>query len=384
MHQSSILLAILSLWTFRINSKAVLPVVGPKRFDVAITSFSLTDSDRLDPFANDGRKRSIVVSGFNPTARCQRKQLQLYMPPATALFQDDKFSAYGLPNGSFQSLYLEVCQKRANRSPCSAGAHSFTSLPLAVFSGALGTSRLIYSSMLQSVAAAGYLVVSVDHPYDADIVEFPDGTTITGIDIESDTDVDLALNTRSEDIRFLIRQFANSDIVDKLFPGNIPKQHDRHIAAIGHSLGGAAAADAMLHDPSIAAAINIDGTMFGQVLAAGLDRAFMLIGHENKTQDTDPSWKTVWPLLKGWKKELEVKGAAHYSFSDLPLVTTVLGLQDRLPEEVELVLGNVEGHRMAEIEVALVTSFLGSVFKSRSGGEFGDELKEFPEVVDVA
>jgi pimeloyl-ACP methyl ester carboxylesterase len=381
MRPTLVTLMTISLWSFHVESKAVLPVVGSKRFDVAITSISLTDSDRPDPFANDKRKRSIVISGFNPVTTCQKKQLQPYMPPATAVFQDDKYAAYGLPNGSFQSLSLDTCQNYTQRKPlaCSSGP-----LPIVIFSGGLGTSRLIYSSMLQSIAANGYLVISLDHPYDTDIVEFPDGTITNGIDLSSDAKVELALKTRTEDHRFLIRRLTKTSLAERLFRGNVQGERIPHIATVGHSLGGAAAVNAMLHDKSISAAMNIDGSMFGDVLTSGFDRPFMLIGHENKTQETDPSWKTVWPLVRGWKKEIEVRGAAHYSFSDLPLLTAVLGLQDQLPEEVGQVLGTVEGHRMTKLTVKFVTSFLDMMFKSRVGNELDAGFKEFPEVVEVA
>ncbi|KAH7412318.1 hypothetical protein DE146DRAFT_275731 [Phaeosphaeria sp. MPI-PUGE-AT-0046c] len=370
----------LALYLPSIVSSAVLPVVGSPRFDVAVTSAALTDTDRLDPFAVDGSPRSIVVSSFSPVQQCHEKHEIPYMPPATASFQDSKFGAYGLPNGSFPSLSLETCKVGSiKRSTCSP-----VDLPLVVFSGALATSRLLYSSVLQNIAAAGYLVVSVDHPYDSDIVEYPDGTVIMGIDLESDADIELALTTRVGDLDFVRSQMSNTTVTDMLFPAQIQSQQVPKTAYIGHSLGGAAAAAATLLDPTISAGLNLDGTMFGDILTVGLDRPFMLMGHENKTQETDPSWKAVWPLLSGWKKELEVKGAAHYSFSDLPLITAVLGLQELLPEEVGQVLGTVEGHHMTDLIATYATAFLDMVFKSGSEALLTGSSAEFPEVIIAA
>lgn len=300
------------------------------------------------------------------------------MPPITATFQDDKFAAYGLPNGTFRSLDVETCNgtTKKNRS-------SPSSLPLVLFSGALATSRLLYTSILQNIAAAGYLVISVDHPYDADIVEFPNGTVITGVDI-SDDEVERILTIRAEDLVFVRQQMGNNTIADKLFPGHGHGHRLPKTAAIGHSLGGAAAAAAMLQDPSISAGANFDGTFFGPVVKAGLDRPFLLMGHENKTQETDPSWKAIWPQLKGWKKEFEVLKAAHYSFSDLPLITAVLGFQDKLPVEVEAVLGAVEGYHMTELIAAYATAFLDMMFKSGSEEGLVGGNDKFPEVVVVA
>lgn len=299
------------------------------------------------------------------------------MPPATAAFEDNKFAAYGLPNGTLQSLGLQSCTSDAKPRLCSSG-----SLPLVLFSPALSTSRTIYNSMLQSVAAAGYLVVSVDHPYDADIVEFKNGSTIVGVDI-SDAELGDALATRVKDVAFLYQHLAKPALRTKLFPmhrhtGGLPKT-----AIIGHSFGGATAAEALRQLPFVRGGLNLDGTMFGTVLKTGVTRPLMLIGHENKTQETDPSWKTVWQLSKGWKKEIEVKGAAHYSFSDLPLVTSVIGLQEKLPAQAEQVLGSIEGHRMMSLTVTYVTAFFNMVLKSGSEKGFESAGKDFPEVVVV-
>jgi pimeloyl-ACP methyl ester carboxylesterase len=379
-NQAGLIFAALALWPSLINCAAVLPVVGSPRFDVAITSTLLTDSDRLDPYAKDGRARSILISSFNPVTTCHHKSMELYMPPNTAAFQDEKYSAYGLPNGTFRSLNLETCINGSTiYSPCSSNL-----LPVVLFSGGLATSRLIYSSILQNIAAAGYLVISVDHPYDSDIVEFPNGTIVTGVDIESDADLDLALTTRAQDLLFVRQQMANVSITDMIFPGHLRGRQSPKTAIFGHSFGGAAAAIAMLKDQNIIAGLNLDGSMLGEVLTTGLDRPFMLMGHENKTQETDPSWKVFWPQLTGWKKEFEVKNSAHYSFSDLPLITSVLELQDKLPAEVGQVLGNVEGRHMTKLIATYVTAFLNMAFGSGEDKDLSGDNPEFPEVVQVA
>jgi predicted dienelactone hydrolase len=238
--------------------------------------------------------------------------------------------------------------------------------------------------MLQSIAAAGYLVLSIDHPYDADVVEFPNGTLVTEVDISTDAEVELAVTTRVKDMMFVHQQLSNSSAMAKILPGFLRGRRTPKVAVVGHSLGGAAAAAAMVAMPSVRGGVNLDGTMFGSVLTTGFDRPFMLIGHENKTQETDPSWKAIWPKLTGWKRELEVKKAAHYSFSDLPIITSSLGLQSQLPAEVGQVLGTIEGRRMAGLTVTYVTAFLDKVLKDSSNGILDGKSKEYPEVVRVA
>jgi len=339
---------------------------------------SLTDRSRPDPFTHDNRHRSIMVSGFFPVYDCGAKSFIPYMPPGTGFFMDEKFSVYGLPNGIFRNLKIETCKEIPKNTRCPSGA-----LPIVLFSGALGTSRHLYNAMLQNVAASGYLVVSIDHPYDADIVEFTDGTIIYGTDISSDSEVELALNTRVSDIRFVYQQLQNHSIAEKLFVGNRHGGKISTVAVFGHSLGGAAAAASISNSSIFLGGVNLDGTIFGPVLKSGLTHPFMLVGHENKTRETDPSWAEIWPRLAGWKREYEVQKTAHYSFSDLPLIAFVLGIQSRLPAKVQEIIGTVDGERIMKLTIAYVTAFLDMVLKSHTDKGFQKLDREFPEVALV-
>ncbi|PVI04065.1 PAF acetylhydrolase family protein [Periconia macrospinosa] len=338
----------------------------------------LTDLSRVDPFSHNGQARSVMVSSFFPVSDCYKKSLTPYMPPGTGKFTDEKFSAYGLPDQTFQNITIETCEKFRTSSRSSSEA-----LPLVIFSGALGTSRHLYNALLQNVAANGYLVVSIDHPYDADIVEFPDGTIIHGVNI-SDAEVELALSTRVSDVHFVYQQLQNQKVAGKLFHGHLSRGKLPKTAMFGHSLGGATAASAMPNMSTILGAVNLDGTLFGPVLTHGLDSPLMLIGHENKTRETDPSWTELWPRLRGWKKEYEIKNTAHYSFSDLPLIASVLGIQNQLPLEVKGMIGMMEGKRAMQLTVDYVTAFLDMVLKSSSGNELGKLDKRYIEAVQVA
>lgn len=379
-HPLSLLLPILALFPDLATCTATLPIFGPKPSSVYVNSMLLTDAARSDPFARDGRVRSVMVSSFAPVLECLNKSLDSYMPPATGVFMDKKFSAYGLPEGTFQGITIENCKNSPNTT---SRRRSPDPLPLVLFSGALGTSRHLYNSMLQSVASRGFLVVSIDHPYDADIVEFTNGTAIHGVNIESDADVELALETRVSDIRFVYQQLQNCFVAEKIFAGRNYGDKMGKAAVFGHSLGGAAAAAAVSNISSLLGGVNLDGTLFGPVVETGFARPFMLIGHENKTRETDPSWDAIWPRLTSWKREYEVKKTAHYSFSDLPLVASVLGIQGQLPAQVEDIIGTMDGERIMKLSVGYVTAFLDMVLKSKGEKELRRLDKEFSEAVRV-
>lgn len=225
---------------------------------------------------------------------------------------------------------------------------------------------------------SGYLDIP---SYDADVAEFPGGTLVKGFDI-SDDDLEAALATRVEDIAYAHRQLGNQSFADALIPGFGAgcRKSSLRTAIVGRSFGGAAAAAAMLRLPSVRGGVNLVGSMFGSVVSAGLHRLFLLIGHDNKMQNADPSWKATWSNLTWWKIEFEVKEAAHHSFPDLPLVTEVLGLQGHLPQEVGQFLGDIEGSRMMNLTVSYLTKFLDFVLKNQSDGVLFHG-KDFPEVI---
>lgn len=61
--------------------------------------------------------------------------------------------------------------------------------PVVIVSPGHTVSRLLYSAQARALASHGYIVITVDHPYDPWIVEFPDGTEIPGFNFSSDISV---------------------------------------------------------------------------------------------------------------------------------------------------------------------------------------------------
>lgn len=164
---------------------------GP--YPVAMRVHTLTDKNRVDPYApNATDKRQILVSVFWPidkSKECSPETVP-YMPPATAQAYGLWASSNGFSNDTFSQFQLEVCGV-SNVKGCRARTKS--QYPLVLLSPGSGNSRLLHSAMAKSLSSYGYVVVTVDHPYDANIVEFPDGTMILGADIpETDESLEKA------------------------------------------------------------------------------------------------------------------------------------------------------------------------------------------------
>jgi hypothetical protein len=110
----------------------------------------------------------------------------------------------------------------------------------------------------------------------------------------------------------------------------------------------------------------------------------LLVGHEGKNQSTDPSWAATWPELKAWKLELEVLGAQHGSFTDLPLLVDVLGLTPYLPPAVIELLGSITGPRSLEIMRVFVGAFFDKVLRGKGSEILRKATSAYPEVVFIA
>jgi pimeloyl-ACP methyl ester carboxylesterase len=342
-------------------------------YNTTLTAAKLIDYSRLDSFAPTPQPRALMVSVFSPISPSHCSwSLAPYMVPTTAAFEDTQFAQYGLPNGSFESLNLQVCHRQ--------NLQKFRNYPVILFSPALRTTRLFYSAIAQQISSSGYTVVTIDHPYDADIVTFPDNTTILAANISTDAQILLAIDTRVKDISFVLDQLCTPSISDRLILDVICSLGVSKVGIFGHSLGGAAAAEAMLYDSRLIGGLNLDGTFFGSVVSRGLNRPFLLFGHEGKNTTTDSSWGEIWPKLTGWKREMMLADSAHYTFSDLPDLVDVIGIRDELPSEVGQLLGTIDGKRALDIVTIYVTSFFDFVLKGKRRELLDGPSAKFPEV----
>ncbi|MCJ1280052.1 hypothetical protein MMC21_007877 [Puttea exsequens] len=359
-------------------------------FEVGMGIMELIDESRLQPFAPTVQHRKIMVSSFYPVDSHQPTTPVNYMPPGTAAFEDSsEQSNTGLnsPNGTFERLTLQLAAK----SPHTQGPPP--DFPVVLFSPAEATTRLFYNLIAQTIASSGYIVITIDAPYDVDIVSFTDGS-IASINATiaahyTLADIDLAVSTRAQDASFVLDQLRNASVLAHLLPGSTSQGglHVHKAAMFGHSLGGAATAAAMLNDTRIAGGVAMDGALFGPVVQRGLDKPFMLMAHTNNTRtndhsDGDPynSWFNIWPNLRGWKLDVVLANSLHYTFSDFPIVLETLGIVPDAATASKLQVTNMKGSRALDIVTTYVTAFLDMVLKCKASPLLQGPAAAFPEV----
>ncbi|KAI0965502.1 platelet-activating factor acetylhydrolase [Xylaria arbuscula] len=366
---------------FAMEAKAILvpQPTGPHK--VGTTVLELVDYSRQDPYAPTPRPRDLVVSVFYPTESHPKKcTLAPQFPPATAAALDALLNT------------TRVAETITTRS-CLNAPLSRPDLPLLFFDPGLGNPRLFYSDTAAEIASYGWNVVTVDHPYDTLILEYPDGRTVLSSEApaanaEDDASILKNVNVRVQDLRFVLDSLSNSSVISQI-PGleystssaktsSKSKFRTDKVGVFGHSLGGATALQILKDDKRFYAGSDLDGGVYGTVVKEGTDSPFLYLRAPNHTHITDPTWAEAWPKLRGFKREYSISGALHGAFSDLPIFRDLVG--DALGEYVNG-LGTINGVRMLTIEATFLNAFFDRFIKGY-GGELldGKRLGCWPEV----
>jgi len=319
----------------------VLPKpAGP--YAVATHIFRWVDEARAEantPLLDD--KRNVIAQAWYPTAADAKEKHSTYMdglkslPPQVSILPGFMLKSFG------------AIDTHADLAPILKDKR----WPIVIFSHGYGATRSSYSSLAAGLASRGYVVVTLDHPYESAITELADGSIVadandfpySGTQAERDAYMAARLATRVRDISFVIDQLSRPAEL-----GDFSRYLDLdHIAAIGHSFGGAASVAAAQDDMRIKAASNIDGTLYDKEWEKTLRQPFLLLDSDHvETGHSEENIAHNSALLDnltgpGWA--FKIHNANHYSFTDLPLffappgrwaLTFVMG-GGRGPEETQ-------------------------------------------------
>ncbi|KAI1481775.1 hypothetical protein F4774DRAFT_417487 [Daldinia eschscholtzii] len=379
MSSKSLILCLLAPLVAGFNLSVPAPT-GP--FAVGTTVLEITDYSRLDPFAPTPQPRKLAVSLFYPTDRvpknttsCQKSNQctrAVQLPPHTAAAIETQA---GVPTGILHSIITQACQDAPVTQPLR---------PLLLFNPGRGASRLIYSDSLIEIASYGFTLASVDHPYESNVVEYPDGSVVYGLQLDDSLSTILKLiDIRAADLRSVLNAFSNSTVTDKI-PGYGPltKFKTDKVGVFGHSLGGATALQVVANDTRFAAGLNVDGSFWGAEQQIGTEAPFMVVAAEGHNRTSDESWAATWPNLRGFKREATVKGTEHNSFTDTGLFVEMLEeLGGGVPVNITIPIGTIKGTRITALQRALLTSFFKRTLDGENDGLLdGAAAEEWPEV----
>jgi dienelactone hydrolase len=338
-------------------------VTGPHR--VGTVPIHLVDRSRPDPLVPAKPVRELMVQLWYPIAHHRGCRLAAYLPPAAAR---ELAAGTGLPLETLAAVRTSghECAPLRGR-----GRH-----PVVLYSPGLGVPRAFGTTVVQDLASHGFLVVAIDHTYDAAVVEFPGGRVEHGIS----PDPQPALRARVDDVRFVLAELARLD-AGRLAAGFRHRLDLARVAMFGHSLGGATAANAIVAGMPIRAGLNMDGGIWSPASDPGvrIRRPFLQFGSEQHSRYTDPTWAQFWTNLHGWRRELQIDGTLHLDFTDLGLLLDQLGVDKNAVFPGSF--GPIQPARAIDIQQTYVRAFFGQHVRGRHHRLLDRPSRQFPEVI---
>jgi dienelactone hydrolase len=355
-------------------------------YPVGQVSYAFTDPEREEIFTEDPDDlRQLAVTVYYPADPAEDAEPAPYISETAVT---DFANGIGIP----PMLFAMFGANGYDTPPAAEGA-----FPVLVFSPGLGTPDLFYTSLLQEVASHGYIVVRISHTYSVGATIFPDQRVIVGNEIGSDVSTDESrsriLDVWVADVLFVLDELETYN--DEEFPLSGAMDLE-HVGSFGHSFGGATAVETAYEDSRIDAAINMDGSQFGEVAEAGLDRPIMLMRSTEQPEPTDEELEAAGITREELAAEMEkanqswndllsqspnayhfiLTGSSHMTYAtDLALAAPSLSFM--LPPEV---IGTIEGSHAYEIISAYVVAFFDQYVKGDEAAALDSLAADYPEV----
>ena len=329
-------LGLILLWIIAFLLPILIPIVKlpvpTGAFNVGTVLYHWTDSSRAEWFTDDPDDlREIPVQLWYP-ANAEDKA-----DPAPYIDHIDLRAGaigerVGLPAFMLGHLNLINTHAATNASVQDGD------FPLIIFSHGLGGMRAQNTALMEELTSHGYIVVAMDHPFDANTTVFP---TIDGKDSPRVADYRSAileetadsvwleirnrqLDTRIADVRFILNQLQTV-----LTPLQNSIDFTR-VGISGHSFGGATAVLTAMNDSRIRAVVALDGWFVPFALsddATRLDVPFLYMGQEQWKSWDEKRHRHYLDLLIDQTGEdaylWTVKKSRHYDYADIPLFSPI-------------------------------------------------------------
>jgi dienelactone hydrolase len=359
-------------------------VLVPKpdgKYAVSLSVAKLVDENRNDIFDPSKGKRAIMISLMCPMTECKKTSPVNYMPPATAKFMGQLINfQFGIPLGTLESVKLQVCSE-----PDPSAIQKVHRFPVVIFSPGIISTRLNHNIMAQYLASEGYCVVTIDHPYDAALVEYPDKTIITSVvppNFNASNDNQF-LPEREKDVALVRRQLSDSKVVAKLLPGAKHGLNTTNAALYGHSYGGTTSILVLSKEKDIVGALNMDGSQYGD-LSNICNPAFLFGTGKPFTHssENDTTWGETWKHIEKWGREMVLDGTRHSAFTDSAFLIKLISYtpSENFKKAIEDAIGTLDGKRSFIIISECVKAFMKYAFYKKKDKLLDTPSRVYPEL----
>ena len=326
-----------------------LPTPGGE-YSVGTQIFNWTDSSREEWFTEDDLddKRKLVVQIWYPTKVVSGEKYPYMDNPEKRL--GPLSEQLELPRFMIQHI-----QEIRTNSILNAPIHpDVDNLPVIIFSHGLGGMKAQNTAHIEELVSQGYFVIAPDHPFDANITIFDDGTLadyrsgITFLQAKRGKGIKLTekdfwnfrlpqINTRTADIQYLLDEL---EVRNGVVQSPWESMNLDRIGIFGHSYGGATSVMVSYIDKRIDACISLDGwnvPIPQNVVDDGLNVPLLYIGRPE--WDTTLNYEKLDTLIARSStvaEKLILDGTKHFDYSDTPYFSPMakkFGISGKLPAE---------------------------------------------------
>jgi dienelactone hydrolase len=375
-------------WLWVDHSRETMLPAPTGSYEVGRVTYDWIDAGRLNPYSPvAGTKQELAVWLWYPAAVVISSQAAEYLPAywRSALEHHQGFVMSRL-------LSRDLSRVKSHSWSDTAVSQRDAMYPVIVLRAGGGALSSDYTSIAEDLASHGYVVVSMDAPYRTVLTAFPDGR-VAYRNTQSDFDsMPYAVGEKAatqlmgvwiEDVKFVLQRLQELNAKDPSgqFQGKLDLQR---VGIVGHSLGGATAAQFCHDDAQCSAAIDIDGIPFGSVVQESLHQPFFFIlSDHRKESGPEP------PLVKGKMESIYSKlpvetrwqvmidGANHFSFSDQMFTKSPVMM---LALETIGVTGALKKRRGIEIADSCVHTFFDVYLKGAPTSQLRALPSQYPEV----
>lgn len=244
--------------------------------------------------------------------------------------------------------------------------------PVLLYSPGFGSTRYESMALITELVSHGYVVVGMDHAGTSAVATAHNGERILA-DLEMDSEDNSAglVEERAQDASFVLDSLSSTKLAETM-------DLDR-VGMVGYSFGGATAAEALRTDARVRAALNIDGTFYGNVTQEAVGKPLMTLHHDPATYSPElqpevlQSQQEEDDLMRGLNGTnyhvATVTQTQHPSFNDTFAVVPLMG-NGLLPHT-----------RMVELLRPLIRDWFDHQLRGEPLRMVGKDLPEYPEIV---
>ncbi|PAE89216.1 carboxylic ester hydrolase [Shouchella clausii] len=357
------------------------------KYPVGTETFYLKDENREDaPTIAGGRELMVQVWYPSENQQGNRAPYTKDVGPITKGLEQ----ALSIPSWVLSHLrYVDTYATEGSQVSEKADTY-----PVIVFSHGMTGFRNQNTFQVEELASHGYIVVGIDHAFDAAATVYPDGRSVllsenqlTGFE-----QLDAHMDIWVKDISFVLDELEkwNRSGTEGDFEGKLDLEK---IGMFGHSYGGAAAAQMLARDSRVKVALNMDGTLYGsEPPANGFAKPYLQMNGEKsidkaafdakldqavaQTGKSRASYEAFWDesqtrretALHGGGYTMTIPHTSHMSFTDFHLFSPLLENKGEQIEEVH--------HLINDVSIAFFDEYLAG----KATGLLQEQANKHPEV----